>query len=875
MDGLKHFHLIRLEAVLDLLLVEDDTGQLIFQTHEPQIAANAQNEEEQDRHQVFGGQAEALPPDLELQPFPVVPLHRSPHFVRHSWLLLRLVRTLTSAHACGTLASIQGLFKVFHAFVSSLFTVSLWHTKEIAMTTAASRRRRVRLLCAWVLGALLGLMPSALVAINQCASNYTGKTATNPSPANFRAYRADSPWNLPLPANPLHVDPSSQFQANIKHYGGTGNYTYITTPHSGYYTLCDKTGEHSNPGDPPRCDGTQGFSMWIATTQDVPVTFKCDPARTNYGCSAHDSANYNQAWTYQGYAPKELQALCQDSNPNFQACGDHNWGLMQPDGTVIEFYHCSIYQNIIAGDVIGLSTDNTVCNKQDGNHNPNPNTFGGSGALNHVTQDKGINDVIASGPPTMQYWVTYNELVVAQDIRHTITFHVGCVAPNYRFPATSDVRICSQVFPSSPSTWDGRGVPTGARFYLNMSDAEIDTVLNANPGLRAMRPIYIALRKYGGYLMDTGGGKESLEGILLEEQTQQFLHNVASGWETNNWFQDNLLNAGWSYQGWGSPRWTSYGFPFVPFGNNFVLLQECYAYGTCSDSPPPEPSTAEYCGGTFTCPTPCCAPNCPSGCPVSTSGCQPTCPVPCCEPSCPAGCALNCPPPAVTEAGPLIAQWHFDENAGTVAVDTTQVANNLTLTPGPVWVAGHSGTSALSCTGSGGAFTTTMPLPTPPRYSWNFWGRASTLPTNATQVQQFWDAATGAGGNDAFGFNWGTLSPTSNLAAYHRLANGDYITAMIPTSIPIAVNVWYNFGATYDGTLLKVFFNGTAVAQTPATSMLAPTGTFSVCDRWPGGGTASIDELQVWNVALSESEMRTAMLSTTAHPVRRRHLALP
>ena len=51
----------------------------------------------------------------------------------------------------------------------------------------------------------------------------------------------------------------------------------------------------------------------------------------------------------------------------------------------------------------------------------------------------------------------------------------------------------------------------------------------------------------------------------------------------------------------------------------------------------------------------------------------------------------------------LVAAWGFDEGSGTLARDSSEHNLPLTISGGGTWVAGHSGGTAMSNSGSGGA----------------------------------------------------------------------------------------------------------------------------------------------------------------------------
>jgi hypothetical protein len=425
---------------------------------------------------------------------------------------------------------------------------------------------------------LVLLLPLRLAAQAPCPDTYGTITKTGPKPVNFRPYRADAPWNLPLPEHPQHRSPRTAYQSttaiqtNMREYARNSGF-FLRSSAQEYYSGCTKP----QPGG--RCVGHAGFGLWKATTSDVPVTFICEGgnhAYNNYGCSLHDRKGHDPSvsFTYQGYVPVGLQGLLNESSVN-----DVNWAVIQPDGNVIEAYHCPIKRNPVPGDVIAGTQANTLC----------ANRYIGAMGISHLVNDKGINSMIASGPTTPAYEINYNEMVppATARIRHTINFNIGCVAPGVMFPATSGTRICGATQWDNPDQWNGQGAPTGQHFFLDLSISQIDELIRQGTLMAQFRPVYIALKEYGGYLFDTGTGTPRFEIVWLEDSSQWIKEGGQTPWA--GFFQ--TLPGATVGNNTGSPSWfwQEQGHQvFGPIANRIVALEECYAQGTCSDSPAPE-----------------------------------------------------------------------------------------------------------------------------------------------------------------------------------------------------------------------------------------------------------------------------------------------
>ena len=431
---------------------------------------------------------------------------------------------------------------------------------------------------------LIGLLLALGVFLASCQAqtvapaspkNHVNITKTAPMPANFRAYRHDAPWNLRLPEHPMETVPS--LRAEIIDYVNVSSFKMIAAAPD-FFTNC-----HCHPGqndpcttpvtqDPPHCGGQTGFSMYVASTSDPRVRFVCDATQTNYGCSLHDVTTWTPATSFdiEGYMPANAVPVCNSS----KACGDVNFSVLQPDGTLIEGYGCQFTRPIRDGDIVGTprpgdDPSKLIC----------PNRMGGL-ALSNVVTDKGVQATTNSGPSTPANVIPYNWVATPTSVfPRAIVFGVSCTAPGFVYPATSDTSHCGG------KTWNGRGLKAGTHFFLDLSFAQIDALIVKGTLSNLYRPLYRALHEYGGYLIDTGGGSDpDITIVMMEDSSQWIANGATSPWDA--WFQ---ARGGLHGRATGnSPYWIIVKNPFAPLATNMVVLKECYALGTCSDSPPPD-----------------------------------------------------------------------------------------------------------------------------------------------------------------------------------------------------------------------------------------------------------------------------------------------
>ena len=75
-------------------------------------------------------------------------------------------------------------------------------------------------------------------------------------------------------------------------------------------------------------------------------------------------------------------------------------------------------------------------------------------------------------------------------------------------------------------------------------------------------------------------------------------------------------------------------------------------------------------------------------------------------------------------------------------------------------------------------------------------------------------------------------------------------------------NTWTHLAATYDGATLRLYVNGTQVAsQASRGTIVSSTGALRIGGNgvWPSGSRACIDEVRVYNRALTAAEIQADM----------------
>lgn len=143
-------------------------------------------------------------------------------------------------------------------------------------------------------------------------------------------------------------------------------------------------------------------------------------------------------------------------------------------------------------------------------------------------------------------------------------------------------------------------------------------------------------------------------------------------------------------------------------------------------------------------------------------------------------------------------------------------------------------------------------LTLPSQYTVSFWYQNAAAPGNAVYDQPFaWNSSF----NQGIGFSWDHITAGSRQAWWNY--DGNYDEAKYTSTF--SADTWYHLCATYDGTNLKAWLNGTNEATT-ASGAPADSGSETINVFASAGGGSSFDdgvvaELGVWNDDLTAGEI--------------------
>jgi len=206
-------------------------------------------------------------------------------------------------------------------------------------------------------------------------------------------------------------------------------------------------------------------------------------------------------------------------------------------------------------------------------------------------------------------------------------------------------------------------------------------------------------------------------------------------------------------------------------------------------------------------------------------------------------------------AAGLVASYSFDEGSGTTLADSSGNGNNGTVS-GATWTTAGRFRNALVFNGTSSRVT---------------------IP-NSTSLQL-------TTGMTLEAWVFPTADPTGWRSIVYKTIDGYYLmlnpgptvggtwtsgTAWLPTPTSLALNEWTHLAATFDGTAMRMYVNGGLVDSQPQTAPLSPTtGTLQIgADGYPGEFfEGRIDDVRIYNRALSASEVRQLYLMEGAGPV--------
>jgi hypothetical protein len=209
----------------------------------------------------------------------------------------------------------------------------------------------------------------------------------------------------------------------------------------------------------------------------------------------------------------------------------------------------------------------------------------------------------------------------------------------------------------------------------------------------------------------------------------------------------------------------------------------------------------------------------------------------------------------------LVGYWKFDEGSGNVAYDTSDYANDGTINGGPEWVAGKIG-AALEFDGSDDYVDC---------------GNAPSLNINGNITIAAWvkTTSTAHGYFVSKGTTWDEIGHYAigqeyNVPLTFQLEiAGSGGAVELDSNVAVNDGQWHYIVGTYDESVLKVYVDGVEENTMAGTNSLTGSAIGGLTIGQRGGGniiSGIIDEVRIYNQALTEPEILAAMEGSEGYP---------
>lgn len=193
-----------------------------------------------------------------------------------------------------------------------------------------------------------------------------------------------------------------------------------------------------------------------------------------------------------------------------------------------------------------------------------------------------------------------------------------------------------------------------------------------------------------------------------------------------------------------------------------------------------------------------------------------------------------------------VGYWGLEEGSGTVANDASGASHHGALEQGVYWTSGRSGSMALNFDGSSGYVEV---------------GAQAALVMNSALTMSAWIRPTASSGgvivNKEGEYEMAVMDGTIQLAFANEAPGWDWIN----TGYSPPLNQWSHVAVTYQSGAIATYVNGSQVHSYPGSGdigdVAAWMNTFRIGGReWAQQFfTGSIDDVQIWNRALSAGEI--------------------
>ena len=208
----------------------------------------------------------------------------------------------------------------------------------------------------------------------------------------------------------------------------------------------------------------------------------------------------------------------------------------------------------------------------------------------------------------------------------------------------------------------------------------------------------------------------------------------------------------------------------------------------------------------------------------------------------------NAPPPA----GGLVGAWAFADGVGTSAADSSGSGNPGTLENATFGTGHTDGGLALNGTNARVTVADANSLDLKTGLTLEAWVNPAALGNVFRTVLLKERGTTG----DAYALYASTDTGKPSIEIFA----GSAIDLKGPAALPL--NAWSHLAGTYDGSMLRLYVNGTLVATKAASGSIAVTANplrFGANAIWGEWFSGALDDIRVYNRALTGGEIVTDM----------------
>jgi hypothetical protein len=207
----------------------------------------------------------------------------------------------------------------------------------------------------------------------------------------------------------------------------------------------------------------------------------------------------------------------------------------------------------------------------------------------------------------------------------------------------------------------------------------------------------------------------------------------------------------------------------------------------------------------------------------------------------------------VQSASVLVSHWELNEGGGTAITDSVDGSSG-TLENGAAWIAGRSG-FAVSMDGVDDYIALPAQDVTGSALTLAAWLKNSSFPTG---VNQQFIAKASDGTTRRTYWTLGQANDEPNRLRF-SLRAGNQTTTLTASTGTLPSNTWYHAAATYDGSRMRLYLNGTEVGSIAKSGSLSRAGSASVnVGRNPDGSNylhGAIDDVRIYSSTLTQPEI--------------------